>query len=113
MLPAKVRRLTRRFRILLRPSHFTSSLHTLLLCLKSGQSRWKSVPLSPLPYREVRRRLLAAGFVEVSRKGSHVKFTKERAGGVITAIDPHHREVAIGTLRSILRQARLSVDEFE
>jgi len=71
------------------------------------------VPLKSLPYREVRRRLVAMGFVEVSRKGSHVKFTKETAAGTITVIVPHHREVAVGTLRSILRQARLSVDEFE
>jgi predicted RNA binding protein YcfA (HicA-like mRNA interferase family) len=30
-----------------------------------------------------------------------------------TAIVPRHREVAVGTLRSILRQAGLPVDEFE
>jgi predicted RNA binding protein YcfA (HicA-like mRNA interferase family) len=39
-----------------------------------------------------------------------VKFTKE---GVITAIVPQHREVAVGTLRSILRQAMLTPQEFE
>ncbi len=70
-------------------------------------------PLRPLPYREVRRRLLEAGFAEISRKGSHVKFTKVTADSIITAIVPHHREVAVGTLRSILRQAKLSVDEFD
>mgnify|MGYP003384894936 FL=1 len=30
-----------------------------------------------------------------------------------TAIVPNHREVAVGTLKSILRQAMLSQDEFE
>ena len=71
------------------------------------------MPLSPLPYREVRRKLLAAGFAEVNQKGSHVKFAKLTATGIATVIVPQHREVAIGTLRSILRQAGLSVEEFE
>lgn len=69
--------------------------------------------LKPLPYREVKRKLEAAGFTEVSQKGSHVKFVKDAGAGVYTAIVPHHREVAIGTLRSILRQAGLSPEEFE
>jgi predicted RNA binding protein YcfA (HicA-like mRNA interferase family) len=56
---------------------------------------------------------LAAGFVEATRRGSHVKFVKEGPDGVRTAIVPDHREVAIGTLRSILRQAGLTPDEFE
>ena len=71
------------------------------------------MPLRPLAYREVRRKLLAAGFAEVSRKGSHVKFAKTTSEGRRTAIVPDHREVAIGTLRSILRQAGLAPDEFD
>jgi len=34
------------------------------------------MPLKPLPYREVKRKLEANGFEEVSQKGSHVKFVK-------------------------------------
>ncbi|OGO38085.1 MAG: hypothetical protein A2W35_21695 [Chloroflexi bacterium RBG_16_57_11] len=71
------------------------------------------MPLKPLPFREVKRRLEAAGFVEVSSKGSHVKFAKTNPEGVWTAIGPRHREIAVGTLRSILRQAGLSLEEFE
>lgn len=69
--------------------------------------------LKPLPFREVKQRLEAAGFAEVSSKGSHVKFAKTTPEGVWTAIVPRHREVAVGTLRSILRQANLSPEEFE
>jgi predicted RNA binding protein YcfA (HicA-like mRNA interferase family) len=69
-------------------------------------------PLRPLPYREVRRKIEAAGFVEVSKKGSHVKFAKAISSGVLTVIVPEHREIAVSTLRSILRQAGLSPDEF-
>ena len=71
------------------------------------------MPLRPLPYREVRRKLEAAGFTEVSQRGSHVKFVRYTEAGVYTATVPRHREIAIGTVRSILRQAHLSPDEFD
>ena len=70
-------------------------------------------PLSPLPYREVRRKLEAAGFRAVSQRGSHVKFVKSDDSGTFTAMVPRHREIPVGTLRNILRQAMLSVAEFE
>jgi len=70
-------------------------------------------PLSPLPYREVKRRLEAAGFVVHSQKGSHVKFVRQDPDGLRVVIVPAHREIAVGTLRSILRQARLTPEEFE
>lgn len=66
-----------------------------------------------IPYREVKRKLEAAGFVEVGQTGSHVKFAKTTAEGTFTATVPKHREVAAGTLRSILRQAHLSQKDFE
>lgn len=71
------------------------------------------MPLRPLPYHEVRRRLEAAGFREVSQRGSHMKFAKETAEGTRTATVPRHRELAVGTLRSILRQAGIEPDDFE
>lgn len=71
------------------------------------------MPLRPLPYREVRRKLLAAGFTEAGQRGSHVKFARNESQGIRTAIVPHHREVAFGTLRSILRQAGLTLEQFE
>ncbi len=52
-------------------------------------------------------------FSEISRRGSHVKFAKTASQGTRTVIVPDHREVAIGTLRSILRQAGLTPDEFD
>lgn len=71
------------------------------------------MPLRPLPYREVRRKLLAAGFAEVSQRGSHVKFLKSAAEGTRVVIVPRHSEVRPGTLRSILNQAGLTVPQFE
>jgi predicted RNA binding protein YcfA (HicA-like mRNA interferase family) len=52
----------------------------------------------------------AAGFEEVVRRGNHVDFPRGRRG---TAIVPRHREVALGTLRSVLRQTGLTREEFE
>ena len=69
--------------------------------------------LRPLPFREVKRRLEAAGFVEVSQKGSHVKFVQIQGQIVDTAIVPKKREIAVGTLRSILNQAHIDPDQWE
>ena len=71
------------------------------------------MPPKPLPYREVVRRLQAAGFSIVSQRGSHVKFAKQTDEGLLTATVPRHREVAAGTLRSILRQAGMDWEAFE
>ena len=49
----------------------------------------------------------------MSQSGSHVKFVKYTDAGVYTAIVPRHRELAIGTLRSILRQAGIRPDDFD
>ncbi len=69
--------------------------------------------MKPLPYRVVKRKLEALGFAEVSQNGSHLKFAKITGEGMRTAIVPKHKEIAAGTLRSILRQAGLSESEFE
>jgi predicted RNA binding protein YcfA (HicA-like mRNA interferase family) len=68
--------------------------------------------LRPEPYREVKRRLEAAGFVEVSQKGSHVKFVRRQGNDVDTAIVPRKREVPVGTLRSILNQAHIDPEDW-
>lgn len=65
-------------------------------------------PLPTVSGADLVRALERAGFVRVSQRGSHVKM---RHPDGRTAIVPMHREVAPGTLRSILRQAGLTVDE--
>ena len=69
--------------------------------------------LSPQPFREIKRRLEAAGFVETSQKGSHVKFVRRSESIVDTAIVPKKHEVPVGTLRSILNQAHLDLETWE
>lgn len=48
------------------------------------------------------------GFQQVRQKGSHVVMRRGEKGCVI----PRHKELAVGTLRSAIRQAGISVDEF-
>lgn len=53
--------------------------------------------------------LLRAGFVVAGQRGSHVKL-RDAAGH--TVIVPMHAELRAGTLRSVLRQAGLTVEQF-
>ena len=69
--------------------------------------------LKPLPFREIKRRLEAAGFREVSQKGSHVKFFRVSGERTDTVIVPRKHEVPVGTLRSILNQAFISPEDWE
>jgi len=48
------------------------------------------------------------GFVYKSQKGSHVKYTNGR----YTAIIPMHDSVARGTLKSILIQSGIELEDF-
>ena len=57
---------------------------------------------------DVRRALEKAGFARVSQKGSHLKLNH---GDGRVVIVPMHRQLAVGTLRSILRQAKLTIEE--
>ena len=69
--------------------------------------------LKPLPFREVKRRLEAVGFAEVSQKGSHVRFARRAGGRVDTAIVPNKSEIPVGTLRSILNQAHIDPEDWD
>ena len=57
---------------------------------------------------EVIKRLQKKGFEFVSQKGSHAKYSN----GIYTYIIPMHDEVQKGTLRSILSQAHIELEEF-
>ena len=48
------------------------------------------------------------GFVQVRQRGSHAVLRKDGTGCTV----PMHRELAIGTLRGILRQAAVTPDQF-
>lgn len=62
--------------------------------------------------KEAIRTLECLGFEKVRQRGSHVVLKKQTPEGAVGCAVPLHRELAIGTLRGILRQARVTLDEF-
>ncbi len=69
--------------------------------------------LKPQPFREIQRRLKAAGFIEAGQKGSHVKSVRRSGQTVDTVIVPNKRQIPVGTLRSILSQAHINPEDWE
>lgn len=57
---------------------------------------------------EVVRRLERLGFRVVRQRGSHIVMRRDAVGCVI----PAHQHVKVGTLAGVLRQARVSPEEF-
>jgi len=58
------------------------------------------------------RTLEKLGFKRIRQRGSHVILKKQISEGEIGCVVPLHKELAVGTLRGILKQAKLGVDEF-
>jgi predicted RNA binding protein YcfA (HicA-like mRNA interferase family) len=69
-----------------------------------------SPALADLPLRKVVQALEKAGFVYVRTKGSHAVYRNTDDRVVVV---PQHSTVKRGTLASILRQAGLTVAEFQ
>lgn len=69
--------------------------------------------LKPYSHRNVVKALGKLGFRAVRQRGSHLilkGFSKEKKRTVVV---PKHKEIAVGTLRGILFQAGLTVEEFQ
>ena len=60
--------------------------------------------------RDLVRALAKAGWQMARQRGSHMILVKD--GSIVTLSVPDHREVAKGTLRSLIRSSGLNVDEF-
>ncbi len=77
--------------------------------------------LPRVPATEVIRALERMGFVKVRQRGSHVILKKQLAVDeeseqevteVGCVVPLHRKTLAVGTLKSILNQARISGDDF-
>jgi predicted RNA binding protein YcfA (HicA-like mRNA interferase family) len=66
--------------------------------------------LPPLSGKEVVRVFESFGWRIARQRGSHIVMIKE--GALVTLSIPNHKELAKGTLRSLIRSANLTVDEF-
>lgn len=51
-----------------------------------------------------------AGWVKIGQVGSHLVLVKEGCKANLSI--PQHRELSVGTLRALIRNAGLSVDDF-
>ncbi len=67
-------------------------------------------PLPVLSGQEVRRAFERDGWLCVRQKGSHMILT--RANSMATLSVPDHKEVARGTLRSLIKAAGLTQEQF-
>lgn len=59
--------------------------------------------------REVAAALERAGFYRVRQKGSHLQMKR---GNLLVTVPQHPGDLPLPVFRSILRQARMSLDEF-
>jgi predicted RNA binding protein YcfA (HicA-like mRNA interferase family) len=66
--------------------------------------------LPVLSARKTVRAFERIGWQVVRQRGSHIIMVKE--GEITTLSIPDHKEVAKGTLRSLIRSAGITVDEF-
>jgi predicted RNA binding protein YcfA (HicA-like mRNA interferase family) len=57
--------------------------------------------------------LQRADFVIIGQRGSHIKLQKVINERTLVVIVPNHKEVALGTFGSILRQAGMTKSQFE
>lgn len=54
-----------------------------------------------------------SGFSKISQRGSHIKLFKRDGDKSFTVIVPNHKEIALGTFNSILKQAGMTKKELE
>jgi len=62
--------------------------------------------------KEALKALERAGFVVVRQRGSHVRIKKVTSESVIKITIPIHETLDRGTLKGILRNAGLTIEEF-
>jgi predicted RNA binding protein YcfA (HicA-like mRNA interferase family) len=69
--------------------------------------------MSKLPIidsRKLLRILLRMGFLEVRSKGSHLQLKK---GNLLVTVPMHKKDIKPETLKSILRQAKINLEDLE
>ena len=65
-----------------------------------------------LEYKKVVKALQRDGWVVVRQRGSHIRLQKHIHEETLKLTIPAHRPIKRSTLSHILKQARLSVDQF-
>ena len=65
-----------------------------------------------LSSHKVIKALAKVGFEQVSQRGSHIKLKRKGVDRTRIVIVPNFNEIPTGTLRSIIRQSGLDIEEF-
>lgn len=63
--------------------------------------------------QEIVKILQRKGFMHIRTKGSHAILVKETENGKVTIPVPLHKELAKGTLLSIIKQAAMTKEDLE
>ena len=69
--------------------------------------------LKRLSAKQVCKILADNGFIKVRQRGSHIIIQKQTENTTITIPIPNHKQIALGTLQSIIRQSGLPKSLFE
>ncbi len=62
--------------------------------------------------KEMLKILSLFGFEVIRQKGSHVVLKKQTKNDELGTVVPMHKELAEGTIRGILKQAKISIEDF-
>jgi len=65
-----------------------------------------------LSAHKIIKALSKVDFQQVSQKGSHIKLKRKEDERTRIVIVPNFNEIPVGTLRSIIRQSGLDIEEF-
>jgi predicted RNA binding protein YcfA (HicA-like mRNA interferase family) len=63
--------------------------------------------------KQIVKALERMGYKQVRQRGSHVVMKRILPEGAVGCVVPMHKEVAAGTLHSILKQAKIDLENFE
>jgi predicted RNA binding protein YcfA (HicA-like mRNA interferase family) len=80
---------------------------------QSGKTRTIMGPRLPrISGARAIRILERLGFSQIRQRGSHVVLKKSTPAGAVGCVVPLHPELALGTLRGILKQVGITPEEF-
>lgn len=68
--------------------------------------------LPRVPSKKAIRALERLGFEQVRQTGSHIVLKKVTEQGTVGCVVPMHKELKIGTLSGVLKQAQVTAEEF-
>ncbi|HEY9423074.1 MAG TPA: type II toxin-antitoxin system HicA family toxin [Thermoanaerobaculia bacterium] len=74
--------------------------------------RWPLARPPSVSGEDVIQALIRLGFRIARQRGSHVILRKDTESGAVGCSVPLHRELALGTLRGVLKQAGVSLEDF-